>query len=107
MEEHDQSTIPPVDEELQDLTDFFKTFGDATRLRILFALSQGEQNVQSLTESLGVQQAALSHQLATLRLLRIVTYRKEGRRVFYSLDDEHIASILHIGMDHIQEAQRR
>ncbi|MCF7941417.1 MAG: metalloregulator ArsR/SmtB family transcription factor [Spirochaetia bacterium] len=98
--------ILPVEEEVCDLADFFKTFGDTTRLRILFQLLQGEQHVQALTDAIGLQQAAVSHQLSTLRLLRLVAYRKEGRKVYYSLNDQHIAQILQIGMQHVQEAQR-
>ncbi len=106
----DSTTTPyeldmPVAEEISDLTDFFKTFGDANRLRILFQLLQGEQNVQALSDALDMQQTAISHQLSSLRLLRLVSYRKEGRKVFYTLNDHHIADILKIGMHHIQEAQ--
>ncbi len=96
----------PVEEEIHDLTEFFKTFGDATRLRILFQLLQGEQHVQMITDALGLKQAAISHQLSTLRLLRLVSYRKEGHRVYYHLNDQHISDILEIGMEHVQEVQR-
>lgn len=96
----------PIDEELQDLTEFFRTFGDATRLRILFQLLEGEQNVQSITEAVGQKQDTVSHQLTTLRHLRLVSYRKEGRRVYYRLNDEHISDILMIGIQHVQEVQR-
>ncbi len=103
--EHPFENIP-LEEEITDLSEFFKTFGDPTRLRILFFLAQGEKNVQSITEELGIQQATISHQLSTLRMLRLVSYRKEGRKVFYSLDDHHIFDILKIGIHHIQEGQR-
>ncbi len=106
MSDDHRFDVIPVEEEILDLSEFFKTFGDPTRLRILFFLSQGEKNVQSITEELGIQQATISHQLSTLRILRLVTYRKEGRKVFYSLDDHHIFDILKIGIHHIQEGQK-
>ncbi len=93
----------PVDEEIIDLAAFLKTFGDPTRLRILFLLLEGEQNVHDISTALELQQPTISHQLKILRHLRLVRYRKEGRSVWYSLNDEHIAKILTIGMEHIQE----
>ncbi len=93
----------PVDEEIIDLSEFLKTFGDPTRLRILFLLREGELGVQAIGDHLGLQQTTVSHQLKILRHLRLLRYRKEGRGVYYSLNDDHIGQILDIGMQHIQE----
>jgi len=93
----------PVEEEIIDLSEFFKTFGDPTRLRILFLLSEGETDVHTVSSRLKLGQTAVSHQLKLLRYLRLVRYRKEGRNVYYSLNDDHIEEILKIGMEHIQE----
>lgn len=93
----------PVEEEIIDLAEFLKTFGDPTRLKILFLLLHGEQSVQNISASLSVKQTAISHQLQLLRHLRLVRYRKAGRNVYYSLNDAHISQILTLGIEHIQE----
>ncbi len=93
----------PVEEEIIDLAEFLKTFGDPTRLRILFLLRNGELGVQAIGDALGLHQTTVSHQLKLLRHLRLLRYRKEGRGVFYALNDSHIEQILEIGMQHIQE----
>jgi len=85
------------------LAEFFKVFGDGTRLRILYFLSQAELCVADLSELVGMQQSAVSHQLKLLKLNRLVKYRKEGATVYYSLDDVHIASIFRIAREHLQE----
>ncbi|MDC7226416.1 MAG: metalloregulator ArsR/SmtB family transcription factor [Spirochaetales bacterium] len=93
----------PVDEEIQDLAEFFKVFGDPTRIRILFLLKQGEFCVHDITTMLEMQQTAVSHQLKSLRQSRLVRYRKDGKQVFYSLNDEHIDEIIAIGLNHLNE----
>ena len=75
---------------LLELADFFKIFGDGTRIRILQLLLAGEKNVGELAEALDMSQSAVSHQLRILRQNDLVKYRKEGKTVFYSLDDEHV-----------------
>ncbi|NLO82168.1 MAG: winged helix-turn-helix transcriptional regulator [Clostridiales bacterium] len=90
---------------VNDLAEFFKLFGDATRLRILYALSLSEMCVCDISEFLDMSQSAVSHQLKVLRQCRLVKYRREGRNVFYSLDDEHIQQIIHIGLEHMNERQ--
>lgn len=95
-----------VEEEVIDLAEFFSMFGDGSRLKILFTLQMGEKNVTEITHLMGMQQTAVSHQLKLLRHMRLVTYRKEGRNVLYSLNDSHVNDILSIGIAHIQEAQR-
>ncbi|NQT58150.1 MAG: helix-turn-helix transcriptional regulator [Bacteroidetes bacterium] len=107
IDEKNIDEIIPVDEELTDLAEFFKIFGDKTRLHILFLLfSKPETGVNELSEAMEMHQTAISHQLKILRHLRLVTYRKEGRNVFYSLNDHHIKDILNIGIQHVQETQK-
>ncbi len=93
----------PVDEEVQDLSEFFKVFGDPTRLRILSILSEKPLCVHTISETLDMQQTAISHQLKILRHNRLVRYRKEGKHVFYSLKDSHINEIINTGLEHIRE----
>lgn len=88
---------------LRELSELFKVLGDHTRIRILHALLQSELCVCDLSDILDMTQSAISHQLRVLRTSKVVKYRKEGKNVYYSLDDEHIFSILKIGMEHINE----
>ncbi|MDD4308987.1 MAG: metalloregulator ArsR/SmtB family transcription factor [Candidatus Cloacimonetes bacterium] len=85
------------------LAEFFKVFGDSTRLKILYFLSHHELCVADLSTLVGMQQSAVSHQLKTLKLHRLVKYRKEGVTVYYSLDDTHIESIFAIAREHLME----
>ncbi len=96
------SQMPPSDL-MQDLANLFKVLGDFTRVRILQALHASELCVCDLVDILQMSQSAVSHQLRVLRTSKIVKYRKEGKNVFYSLDDQHVYSLLSIGLDHIQE----
>ena len=94
----------PQEAELNALSEFFRVFGDATRIKLLYALSRSELCVCDLAALLGSSQSAVSHQLQLLRSKRLVKYRREGKTVFYSLDDGHIFSILGMGMEHIKES---
>ncbi len=94
-----QNMLP--DETLHEIGDFFKVFGDSTRLKILFALGEQEMCVCDLTAALEMTQSAVSHQLRVLRQSRLVKYRKDGKIVYYSLDDDHVVSILRQGVSHI------
>lgn len=87
---------------IQELAEFFKIFGDGTRICILQILLEGERNVGELAEALEMSQSAVSHQLRVLRQNDLVKYRKEGKTVFYSLDDEHVRMVLEQGMTHIR-----
>ncbi|MBS4539180.1 winged helix-turn-helix transcriptional regulator [Clostridium sp. D2Q-11] len=91
----------PKDECLFDLADFFKVFGDSTRIKIIYALLQSEMCVCDIAELLNMSQSAISHQLRTLKNHGVVKYRREGRVVYYSLDDDHISEILNQGFTHI------
>ena len=93
----------PDDDLLYELAEFFRVFGDSTRIRILYALLNSEKCVQDISQELNLSQSAVSHQLQTLRANRLVKYRREGRTVYYSLDDNHIFSIINQGMEHIEE----
>ena len=95
--------VMPKGEELQDLAEFFRVFGDSTRIRILYALSQSELCVCDIASLLGMGQSAISHQLRILKQMRLVKFRREGKSVLYSLADSHIEMILAQGMEHIGE----
>ncbi|HZD58360.1 MAG TPA: metalloregulator ArsR/SmtB family transcription factor [Anaerolineales bacterium] len=84
------------------LADLFGALSDPSRVRIIAELTQGEKNVSALAEAVGLSDSAVSHQLRGLRQMRLVRTRKEGRQVFYSLDDEHIADLYTRGLDHVQ-----
>ena len=83
----------PDDEVLYELADLFRVFGDSTRIKILYALH----------DSVQLSQSAVSHQLRVLKDSKLVRFRREGKTVFYALDDDHVRSILSMGMDHIEE----
>lgn len=93
----------PDDDSLFDLAELFKVFGDSTRVRILSALSLSELCVNDLSALLGMTQSAVSHQLRALRSAKLVRARKDGKAVYYSLDDEHVNAILALGMQHVGE----
>ena len=93
----------PPDEELEDIADFFKVFGDNTRLKIMIALLQSELCVQDIADSLQMTQSAISHQLKLLKQQDLVKTRRAGKTIFYSLADDHISSILSMGIEHIEE----
>lgn len=87
---------------IQEMAEFFRIFCDATRIRILQVLLEGEKNVGDLAEALEMSQSAISHQLRVLRQNDLVKYRKEGKVVFYSLDDEHVQNVMEQGMAHLR-----
>lgn len=87
------------------LAETFRVLGDPTRVRIAWALSQEELCVHDLAALLGASESAVSHSLRALRQLRLVRFRKEGRTVYYALDDDHIARLLKEGFLHVEEAK--
>lgn len=93
----------PAEEELYNLADFFKVFADSTRIRILYVLLCSETCVCDIAQLLNMTQPAISHQLRMLKDMNLVKARRAGKTIFYSLADDHIASILSQGMEHIQE----
>ncbi len=93
----------PDENELYDLSDFFKILGDSTRSKIIWALDESEMCVCDLAVLLGMTKSAISHQLRLLRQEHLVKNRREGKVVFYSLVDEHIKQIFEMGLEHIRE----
>ncbi len=86
-----------------ELADLFKVFSDSTRVKILFALAEGERGVGDIASLLSMNLSAISHQLRILKQSKLVKNRKDGKTVYYSLADDHVESILRIGMEHILE----
>ena len=86
-----------------DLADLFKVFGDSTRLRILCVLMEQEICVADLADTLEMTQSAISHQLRTLKQSKLVKARRRGKMVYYSLDDDHVRSIIETGREHLEQ----
>lgn len=93
----------PSDDELIDLSELFKIFGDSTRIKILYLLLVSEMCVCDIAKLLGMSQSAISHQLRLLKQSGLVKYRRDGKTIFYSLSDDHVSTIINQGMEHIQE----
>ncbi|MBQ5442786.1 MAG: winged helix-turn-helix transcriptional regulator [Oscillospiraceae bacterium] len=93
----------PDEEELYDLAELFKVFGDSTRIRILFALFQSDICVNDLAATLNMTQSAISHQLRILKQARLVKSRREGKSAVYYLADDHVRTIIDQGREHIEE----
>ena len=88
-------------ESLLKLAELFKILGDPTRLKIVEILLENEMCVNHIDETMGMGQSAISHQLRVLRQARLVTYRKEGKTAYYSLNDDHVEGLVRMGMDHV------
>ena len=93
----------PDDEVLYELADLFRVFGDSTRIKILYALFESEKCVNDISNAVGISQSAVSHQLRVLRTSKLVKFRREGKAMLYSLDDDHVRSMLELGMEHVEE----
>lgn len=93
----------PDEDELYDIAELFKVFGDSTRIRILYVLFESELCVCDLAEALHMNQSAVSHQLKILKQAKLVSGRREGKSVFYSLADDHVRTIINQGKEHIEE----
>ncbi|MBQ6818890.1 MAG: helix-turn-helix transcriptional regulator [Clostridia bacterium] len=96
-------TAMPQDEILYDLAELFKVFGDTTRIRILYVLSEAEMCVCDIAQLLNMTTSAISHQLRVLKQAGLVKYRREGKTIFYSLSDDHVKTIINQGMEHVEE----
>ena len=92
-----------TEEKLYDLAEFFRTFGDTTRIKLLYALMDGNKCVADLTAAAGASQSAVSHQLRILKQMDLVRCRKDGKQMIYSLADDHVHTIIQMGMDHVEE----
>ncbi len=95
----------PNTEILHNLADFFKIMGDSTRCKLLFALLQNEMCVCDLANVLSMTKSSISHQLSKMKEVGLVKSRKAGKTVYYSLDDDHIAEIFEVGLEHIEHKQ--
>ncbi len=93
----------PTDADLAQLAELFNTFGDFTRVRIVSALMAGELCVCDISASIDMSVSAVSHQLRILRTAKIVRSRREGKQIFYSIDDEHVDQLFTIGLEHVRE----
>jgi len=95
--------VMPDDEQLFDLAELFKLFGDSTRIKILYLLFESEMCVCDIAQPLHMTQSAISHQLALLKKSKLVKNRRDGKTVFYSLADSHVRTIINQGMEHVTE----
>jgi DNA-binding transcriptional ArsR family regulator len=93
----------PEEDVLYDLAELFRVFGDSTRIKILYVLFESEMCVCDIAQLLGMKQSAISHQLKNLKQARLITSRREGKSIFYSLSDNHVRSIISQGLEHIEE----
>lgn len=93
----------PNDEVLYDLAELFRVFGDSTRIKILYALFESELCVNDIAQVVGISQSAVSHQLRLLKTSKLVKFRREGKAMYYSLDDDHVRSMIALGMEHTEE----
>ena len=91
------------EEELYDLANLFKVFGDPTRLKIMLVLYGGEMCVYDIAKTLEMSQSSISHQLKNLKQSKLISFRREGKATFYSLADEHVFSIMKQGIEHVKE----
>ncbi len=95
---------PQILDETQaaQVAEFFGALSDTSRVRIIAALTHGEMHVSALAETVGISESAISHHMRHLRQMRLVRTRKDGRYVFYALDDDHVADLFRCGLEHIQ-----
>ena len=93
----------PDEDTLDELEELFKIFGDSTRIKILYALHIKEMCVMDISLALGMSQSAISHQLRVLRQTRLIRSRRDGKNIYYSLADEHVHTIISMGLEHIEE----
>ena len=103
METKTNSNEIPDIEVLFELADLFKVFGDSTRLLIMVTISENEMSVLNIAETLNMEQSTISHQLRVLRQNKLVRVRREGKQIYYSLDDDHVKKIIEMGLDHVLE----
>ena len=93
----------PEQEILFELADLFKVFGDSTRLRIMHTLFDSECSVGEIADTLNMEHSSISHQLRVLRTNKLVKVRRDGKQIYYSLDDDHVKKIIEMGLDHVLE----
>ena len=88
---------------IYDLAELFKVFGDSTRIRILLALYDKEMSVNDIASTLNMSQSAISHQLKNLKVSKLIKNRRDGKTIYYSLDDDHVYHIIEQGLEHVEE----
>ena len=88
---------------IYDLAELFKVFGDSTRIRILLALYDKEMSVNDIAVTLNMSQSAISHQLKNLKVSKLIKNRREGKTIYYALDDDHVYHIIEQGLEHVEE----
>lgn len=93
----------PDDDNILSLSELFKIFGDPTRIRIIYCIYKKQMCVCEIAESINMSHSSVSHQLKTLKQARLVKSQKEGKEVYYSLNDEHVEKIFSLGLEHIKE----
>ena len=93
----------PTEEELYDLAELFKVFGDSTRIKILYVLVESDMSVGDIAQALNMTQSSISHQLRVLKQSRLVRFRREGKNIVYSLADDHVHTIMSQGLAHLEE----
>ena len=93
----------PTEEELYDLAELFKVFGDSTRIKILYVLVESYMSVGDIAQALNMTQSSISHQLRVLKQSRLVRFRREGKNIVYSLADDHVHTIMSQGLEHLEE----
>lgn len=100
---HSLSHQPPSDEELNDLAELYKVFGDKTRVKILYTLINSDLCVREISDNVQMSVSAVSHQLKILKQAKLVKYRRDGKSIIYSIADEHVKTILQNGIEHVNE----
>ena len=93
----------PEKETLTHIADLFKGFADPTRVHILYLLAEKEQCVSDIAEQVELSQSAISHQLRILKQMQLIRFRREGKNILYSLADDHVKTILEMGLEHVLE----
>ena len=93
----------PEKHELEHIAELFKAFGDPTRVHILYLLAEREQCVSDIAEQVELSQSAISHQLRILKQMQLIKFRREGKNILYSLADDHVKTILEMGLEHVLE----
>lgn len=93
----------PEDEILYDLSELFRVFGDTTRIKILYTLFESELCVNDIAQLLGMTQSSVSHQLRILKNAKLVKFKRDGKQMIYSLDDDHVRSMIALGLEHTEE----
>lgn len=96
-------SLLPDEEMLYDLAELFRMFADSTRVRILYVLLETERSVTEIAETLGMTSSAISHQLRILKDARLVRFRRDGKTILYTLADDHVKTILAMGVEHLGE----